>query len=133
MMNNKLYICIVLALVVLSGCSKDEEEEEFRTFSPSAINFINKEGALISGNDCVDPNNEYLIEIKVNAVGSGTSQPTRVEYTINGALYSMTFADDQSKTNPIILVEGENIAQLVESGFSSSVFRINQGDFELVE
>jgi len=51
----------------------------------------------------------------------------------SGISFSQVYTIDQSKTNPIILVEGENIAQLVESGFSSSVFRINQGDFELVE
>ena len=112
------------------SCSNDDD---VTTFSPRSISFIYSNGISLSADDCIDPNAQYAILIDVNAVGNGPSVPTKVEFTVNGAVFSTTFTDRQAKSIPIAIKEGVNIAELVKSGVSSTVYVVLQDDFELVE
>ena len=129
-MKGYVYFSLLLVVSLCVNCSGDDD---FSTFSPKTINFVNSDGTFILENDCVNPNEQYSIAIDVNTVGAGPSQPTQIEYTINGALYSATFTNDGIKEIPITLQEGTNIAQLVNNGVSSTVYITTQDDFELVE
>ncbi|RZS92450.1 hypothetical protein [Aquimarina brevivitae] len=125
----KTYICIILIALVFVGCSKDDG---VTTFSANSINFVQSDGRAIVDRDCIDPNGQYAIVIEANAVGSGPDTPTKIEFTVNGALYSTTFTNDEMKIIPITLQDGNNIAELVTNGISSSIYVIVQDDFVLV-
>jgi len=57
-----------------------------------------------------------------------------IEYTINGLLYSMTFNNVETQSNQITLIEGENVAQLLNTAFDARISYIKApSEFELVE
>ena len=123
------YLYIILFALIFTSCSNDDD---VTTFSPKSIKFIHSNGAIIEEGDCIDPSGEYAIVIEVNAVGNGPNIPTKVEFTVNGAVYSTTFTNRVSKSIPIDIKEGGNIAELVKTGISSSIYVTIQDDFVLV-
>lgn len=129
-MKFNIYSILIITLLLFSTCSK---EEEFAVITPSQINFVQEGGALLVEGDCIDPNKKYYVSITTFADGDGSFKPTKVEYTVNGISYSMTFISDGIQRNPISLEVGLNIAQIVESGYRTSIKYAIQGDFELVQ
>jgi hypothetical protein len=129
-MKSNLYILIMAILILFTGCSKDEE---FIEILPSEINFVKENGSFLTMDDCIDPNEKYYVSIKTTAVGEGSFKPTRVDYTVNGISYSMTFMRAGTQINAIALVKGLNIAQIVESGYVATINYAIQDEFELVE
>ncbi|MBW1298597.1 hypothetical protein [Aquimarina litoralis] len=128
----KKYIAINLLLVsiLFYNCSN---EDDVTTFVPISINFAYPDGTVILEDDCINPAEQFSIAIGVNTFGVGPSIPTKVDYTVNGALYSTTFTNDEIKMIPITLQEGTNIAQIVNNGRSSTIHITTQDDFVLVE
>jgi len=117
-------------LFVFSGCGKDEE---FITITPDFIAFAHADGTPITAGECINPFESYAVLIKTKSEGKGSFKTRVVEYTVNGASHSMTFMRDGTQVNKITLIEGLNIAQIVESGYVATLNFANQGDFELVE
>ncbi|MDH7444697.1 hypothetical protein [Aquimarina sp. 2201CG14-23] len=132
-MKIKSYIFVIIICILFSNCSNDETVP-VTTIVPKSIAFVKQDGTAISLFDCINPNENYAIMIRVDGEGEGEVRTTTVEYTINGIIYSMTFNKIESQLNQITLAEGENIAQLVDTGFIAKITYITApAEFELVE
>lgn len=129
-MKIKTYSILITFLIVFLSCSKDED---FTIISPANISFVHEDGSEIGIQECVNPNENYGVMIRTTSSGSGKYKVIKVDYTLNGVLHTMTFLKEGTQTNPVILVDGVNTAQIVESGYSSALYYVAQDDFELVE
>jgi len=134
-----LYIVFILTLL---ACSKDddntrtivvEEVKVIETFNPISITFVYEDGSSIQSDDCISPDLNYAIQIETTKNNEGNTNVSQIEYTINGALYSMSFSQAGIKRNPIVLVNGKNIAELVSTAVSVELNYTAQDDFELVD
>lgn len=129
-MKIKQFGILITLLMVFLSCSKDEE---FTIISPTNISFVHEDGSKISINECINPNGKYAVLIETTSKGNGKYKIIVVEYTVNGALYSMTFLKEGAQICPITLAAGQNTAQISGSALTSNIQYIAQGDFELVE
>jgi hypothetical protein len=129
-MKNKLFKVLIAFIVVLSGCSK---EEQFKTIAATSIDFVREDGTALELNECINPNTNYAIKIKTNAVGDGVFKRTTVEYTLNGVPYVMSFTSDGEQSNPIKLLEGYNKAEIVGTSFKTYIYFNTHNNYELVE
>ena len=122
-----------------TSCSTENEsiggdvspDDETLSLQPISIEFVNENGTTISS-DCLDSNENYAIRIETERTGSGAITATQIQYTLNGILYSMTFNQIGTLSQPVILVDGQNIAQLVTTGVLDEIRFVVQDDFELV-
>ena len=120
--------------IIVTNCSSDDDSTSIpntNTLNPISIEFVNENGTPIT-TDCLDVNENYAIQIVTEQEGSGSIAVTQIQYTLNGALYSMTFNQTGSQRQPIELTDGQNIAQLVDTGVTDEIRYIVQDDFELV-
>lgn len=136
-MQTKYYYITIMILCFVLGCSKNDDNPApppvtVESFDPVAIEFVYEDGTSISANDCISPDEAYAIQITTTKNSNGTTQVSKIEYTINGALYSMSFSQAGTKRNPIALVDGKNIAELAATATTDEIFYISQDDFELV-
>jgi len=122
-------LSVLLILVIIGGCSDDTE----LLLAESEISFVYEDESKVLESDCIDPNKNYKLLLRVVSNKIGDFKPTKVDYTLNGSLYSITFTSEGSKTIPVNLIEGENIAQIVRSGSESRIHVVSQEDFVLVE
>ena len=129
-MKIKIYSILITFLVVFLSCSKDEE---FTIISPANISFVHENGTDISINECINPDGKYAVKIEVTAQGSGEYKVISVDYTVNGFLKTMTFLKEGVQIDPVILIDGMNTIQIVETGYTSNIYFVKQDDFELVE
>tara|TARA_R110002049_G_scaffold307628_1_gene508688 strand:+ start:16503 stop:16916 length:414 start_codon:yes stop_codon:yes gene_type:complete len=137
-MKTKYYYITIIILCVVLGCSKNDDNPApppitVESFDPVSIEFVHEDGTSISSTDCITPDEAYSIQITTTKNSNGTTDVSKIEYTINGALYSMSFSEAGTKRNPIVLVDGRNVAELSSTGTSSEINYIEQGDFELVD
>lgn len=140
-MKQFIYILIILGGSIVIGCSSDDDnngnnpQEEVSVVSlrATSISFKHANGTSITANECLNPEDNFAIEIEVQRVGSNEVKPTQIQYTINGTLHSMTFLNSGIKSNPVEVVEGLNNAQLVDSGVSDEVSFVFQGDFQIIQ
>ena len=119
-MKTKSYNIIFTLMLLILGCSKsddsavtptpDVESKVIESFDPISISFVHEDGTSISSDECITPNVAYAIQIETKKNSQGNTQISKVEYTINGALFSMSFSQAGIKRNPISLVNGKNIA-----------------------
>ncbi len=134
-MKIKYYISTMCLFFVL-GCSKNSVDVlppvDVETFDPVEIEFVHDDGTSILAGECISPDAVYAIQIKTTKNSNGTTKVSKIEYTINGVLYSMSFSEAGTKRNPVILVDGRNFAELTSTGESTEISYIEQGDFELV-
>ncbi len=128
----KACILVIILAIIFSNCSNDDRPES-TIVKPTSISIVKADGTFISVFDCVNPSEKYSVLIKVEGEGGGPVEKSVVEYTLNGELYSMTFNRVEDQMNQITLIEGENIIQLVATGFIAKVSYVTQGEFELVE
>ena len=130
------YYITVMVLFLIMGCSKNDEDVEIfstvESFEPTSIEFVHEDGTSISDNECITPQKSYAIQIKAVKKNNGNTKVSKVEYTINGVLHSMSFSEAGTKRTPIILVNGENIAELSATTLSDKVKFVEQDDFQLV-
>jgi len=130
------YYITVMGLFLIMGCSKNDEDVEIfstvESFEPTSIEFVHEDGTSISDNECIMPQKSYAIQIKAVKKNNGNTKVSKVEYTINGVLHSMSFSEAGTKRTPIILVNGENIAELSATTLSDKVKFVEQDDFQLV-
>ena len=129
-MKIKTYSILILLLMVLLSCSKDED---FKIISPANISFVHIDGSQIGINECINPNESYGVMIRTTSSGSGKYKVIKVDYTFNGVLRTMTFLLEGTQINPVTLIDGMNTVQIVESGYSSNLYYAEQDPFELVE
>ncbi|KIQ14493.1 hypothetical protein RT99_21820 [Flavobacterium sp. MEB061] len=115
-------------MIVSFSCSDHESEI---TIVPLSISFVHADGSKITENECISPNVKYGIKIETNYVDQ--NRPFRVDYSVNGVVYTMTFTVKTSQVNPITLINGNNEAQIVGSNYKAVLKYVDQGDFELVE
>lgn len=137
-MRTKYYYLTIIALYVVLGCSKNDDNPvqpttTVESFDPVSIEFVYDDGTSIALGECITPNEAYAIQITTTKNSSGTTAVSKIEYTINGALHSMSFSQAGTKRNPIELVNGRNVAELSSTGTSSEVNYTEQGDFKLVD
>ena len=142
-MNFKSRFIVIAFIILVLGCSSDDDSgattitppppEVISSFDPVSIKFIYEDGSIIEEGECIEPNLAYAIQIETVKNPAGNTTVSQVEYTINGALYSMSFSQAGTKRNPISLADGNNIAQLVTTAISSEIRFVVQDDFTLVE
>ncbi len=137
-MQTKYYYITIIILCFVLGCSKNDDNPApppvtVESFDPVSIEFVHEDGTGITANDCITPEEAYAIQITTTKNNNGNTAVSKIEYTINGAIYSMSFTAAGTKRNPIVLVDGRNVAELSSTGTSSEVNYIEQGDFELVD
>lgn len=125
----RLYSIVIIVLIVILGCSK---EEEFTIISPANISFVHEDGSEISINECIRPSGKYAVKIRTTAEGNGKYKVINIDYAVNGSLYSMTFLSEGSQIIPVNLIDGKNTAQIAGSSLTSNIYFVAQGDFELV-
>jgi hypothetical protein len=129
-MKFKSYI-IAIAFILSLGCSK---EEEIKIIFPIKIAFVHADGSAILTSECINPNGNYAILIQTNSEGNGVSSKSiKIDYSVNGVLYNMTFVDKGKQLNPIKLVNGLNVAQILNSTYKNEIRCTSQGEFELVQ
>lgn len=109
------------------GCSENEEI----AIHPRSISFVYADGSQISENECIDPNAKYGIKIQTSF--ADINRPFRVDYSVNGVVYTMTFTNKITQINPVTLSNGSNSAQIIGTNYKATLKYIDQGDFELVE
>ncbi len=131
-MRIKACILVIILAVIFSNCSKDDGPGS-TILKPTSISIIKEDGTFISVFDCINPSEKYAVLIKVEGEGAGPVEKSVVAYTVNGELYTMTFNRLEDQQNQINLIEGENVVQIVETGFVAKVSYVAQDDFELVE
>ncbi len=144
MKSHKCFLLIIIVTFLSISCSNDDEPvdqgpsapvtpEVIESFDPIDIKFVYEDGSGIGTDECIDPENAYAIEIEVSKNSEGNTDVSKIEYTINGASYSMSFSTAGTKRNPIVFVKGKNIAELVKTAKSTEVVLVEQDDFQLVE
>ncbi len=126
-MKIKQYYILALVMFLFLACSEHEETPIYT----KGISFVHADGSKISENECISPNTKYGIKIETNFVD--INRPFRVDYSVNGVVYTMTFTTATSQVNPITLANGDNTAQVVGSNYKAILKYIDQGDFQLVE
>jgi hypothetical protein len=129
-MRIKTYSILIAFVVVFLSCSKDED---FIIISPVDIRFVHEDGSDIGINECISPNEKYGVKITTNSLGNGKYKVIEINYTINGNVRSMTFLQEGSQIDPVTLIDGMNTVQIVESGYTSNLYYVEQDDFQLVE
>jgi hypothetical protein len=129
-MKQKSYSVLIAFIIVLSSCSK---EDEFKTIAPASIAFVHADGSALLQGECINPKTNYAVLIKTNSEGSGIFKSTKVEYTLNGVPFIMSFMSDGQQLNPIKLIDGENKAEIVGTTYKAYLSLNTNTNFELVE
>ena len=133
----------IVVILMFFACSNDDnnhpapvvvqDEKVIESFDPISISFVYEDGTAIEAGACLSPGLAYAVEIETTKNNEGNTQVSQVEYTINGALFSVSFSEAGKKRNPIVFMDGRNIAELVKTAVASEVSFIAQDDFEFVE
>jgi hypothetical protein len=128
-MKHLKLIFLIPVLIAFSSCSKDDN---FKTITSESIAFVHEDGSPIAKNECINPSTKYAIAINTNSNGKGAFQDTKILYTLNGVLNIMTFTKDGQQLKVIQLIDGNNVAEIVDSNFKASLYFNSQENFELV-
>lgn len=143
-MKTNIYILLMVTIFAL-GCSNNEEiagdsigvfpqaEKVIESYDPTSIKFVYEDGTEIQSDACLSPDVAYAVQIEAQKNNAGTTQVSKIEYTVNGATFSMSFAAAGTKRNPIVFVNGINSVELVKTAESKEVFFLEQKEFQLVE
>lgn len=129
-MKHKSFSILIAFIIMLSSCSK---EDGFKTIVPASISFVHEDGSAILQGECINPNTNYVVLIKTNSEGSGVFKSTKIEYTLNGVPFIMSFMSDGQQLNPIKLINGENKAEIIGTPFKAYLSLNVNTNFELVE
>ncbi len=133
-MKIKFYILLGV-LSLLLACSKDTDEEAILV--PRLVEFVNVNGGMLSGTECIPENLNYAIRVGVEKIGTGNTQPTTITLNVNGETFSLNFSDAlEPKVVQVTLVEGRNRAELDNSNLAAEItIELPQlaAEFELVE
>ncbi|MFC4635186.1 hypothetical protein ACFO3O_14840 [Dokdonia ponticola] len=141
MKNIKYTLSFVFLLLCIIACSNDDdtapviqmEEEEVVNFVVNSIRFLDQDANVLSSSSCIDPSLEYFVQITVANNSDPNVVPTRVDYTFNGALSSVTFTNSNPIQTPVTLREGVNNVQLLSNGQTTNIFLVLPSEFEIVE
>jgi hypothetical protein len=127
------YLTFSFLIALITAFSSCSNEENFKTITPESIAFVHEDGSPIAQNECINPNTNYALLIKTSSVGTGVFKSTKVEYTLNGLPYIMTFSNDGPQLNRIKLIDGNNKAEIVGSSYKAYIYIDPHNNFELVE
>ena len=130
-----IFILIFLTIYCVSCIKEDNtgllgNEERYH---PIGIKFVYEDGTEVLDSDCISPNIKYAVQIEVTTNNNRNTKASKIEYTINGSPYSMSFIEEGVKSNPVTLVNGKNIAELVKTAVSTEYTFVEQGEFQLIE
>jgi hypothetical protein len=131
-MKIKSYYLVVI-LMIFACSPEDIPTTVVESFTPKSISFVYADGSSITSGECLSPNSAYAIQIEATKNEKGNTTVSQVAYTVNGVLYSMSFSAVGISYLPIELVEGKNIAQLVETGLTEEIAYVLEDDFILVD
>ena len=131
-------IGLIVLAITLIACSNDDDgspepEEEAINFIASRISFVDENATILTNNDCINPSLNYFVQIEVESMTSTGVEPTRVDYTFNNELFSVTFTTNTPIQAAITLREGVNSLQLLETGQSATISIVFPLEFEIVE
>lgn len=129
-MKYKLYLCSIGLFLIFISCTN---QQEFKTIIPNKIAFVHENGDPILSNECINPNTKYAIAITTKVEGNGIFTPTKVAYLINGIPYFMSFNSDGTKLNNVILVDGLNKAEIIDTPFIIYQYFNAHNEFEIVD
>ena len=134
-MKTKNVLLIAFSFLFVSCFSPDNSIDSYEhPLTATSIKFIHElDGVEVQQGECLSPNISYAIQIETINDSEANPAVTSIAYTVNGTLYNMVFSDVGARYNPIELVVGKNIVQLVKAGDFKEVLYKLQGDFELVD
>ena len=127
-----LYLLLVI-FALFPSCKKDKIiAPEFSTLAIVDIAFVYENGSVIESGACINPNKNYAIAITTKSQGLGTPKESIVKYIFNGVSSEISFTNEGTKTKKIALINGLNVAQLVETKQEAKLVLNLQTDFEQV-
>lgn len=121
---------LIMLSVVIPSCST---EQRFKTISPKSILFVHEDGTPLLQDECINPNTNYALLIKTTSDGDGIFRVTKIEYTLNGVPYVMSFSSDGEQLNKIKLIDGDNKAEILGSSVKTYLYFNSHENFELVK
>jgi len=126
------YLLVVVVLVIIS-CDSDDDNAAAPTnplLVATSINFVKANGNDLDTFTCAKFSDSYAVRVDARFEGDERPVATRLDFTVNGDIYSVTFSSNGSKLIPVNLIPGNNTAQISGSNiFSSTLFTVDQGDF----
>ena len=129
--NFKYLLLMILAL--FSSCKKDKIiAPEISTLSIVDIAFVYENGSNIEAGACINPNTNYAIAITTKSQGLGTPKESIVKYVFNGNISEISFLNEGTKIKKIALINGLNVAQIIENKQETKLVLKLQTDFEQV-
>jgi hypothetical protein len=135
--HNFKYILLVI-LALFSSCKKDKiivpeiSTSTISTLTIVDIAFVYENGSAIEAGACINPNTNYAIAITTKSQGLGTPKESIVKYIFNGNISEISFLNEGTKIMKIALINGINVAQLVENKQETKLVLKLQTDFEQV-
>ena len=126
----KYFLSVFIILSIL-GCDKDDGPGQ-ATLDIVDFKIVNQDGTSLSPTECINPNQQYAVAIQARINGEGDVQVKRVDFTVNGTPFSVTFQNSGTLTTIIPIVVGQNLVQLVDSGLSDSITLLAPTEFEAV-
>jgi hypothetical protein len=129
----KTNLILLISILFFISCDENQLREFESELNPVSISFVYEDGTPIPLEECLSDENEYAIEIETVNINESEPLITKVDFTFNGTLYSLTFSEPGKLRVPVNLRDGSNVCQIVETQFSSEVIFTRQDDFSLVE
>jgi hypothetical protein len=122
-----------MILALFSSCKKDKIiAPEISTLSIVDIAFVYENGSNIEAGACINPNTNYAIAITTKSQGLGTPKESIVKYVFNGNISEISFLNEGTKIKKIALINGLNVAQIIENKQETKLVLKLQTDFEQV-
>ncbi|SHG51796.1 hypothetical protein [Winogradskyella jejuensis] len=131
----KIYktVAVLFIAALTFSCSGDDDNTEEAIIDVTNLRILAQDGFSVGVSDCIDPNENYLVEITISTQNNiQLTEPVVVNYTVNGNTSSVTFTQVGIKTIPVNFVTGENVVELVESGTSVSLTVVAPSEFVLL-
>ena len=129
----KYPIYLILFIFIFISCESDDDRTT--NLTPVSIEFTFSDGSAIPLGGCISDQEQYAIQIETidQTNGNATIQRTTIEFTYNGAFYSMSFSEPGVQRVPVELIDGDNVCQLLSNGTSTTMRFVKQDDFMQVE
>ena len=127
-----LYLLLVI-FALFSSCKKSKIiVPDNTTLTIVDIAFVYENGSDIEAGACINPNTNYAIAITTKSQGQGTPKESIVKYVFNGNISEISFSNEGTKIKKVALINGLNMAQLVETKQEAKLILKLQTDFEQV-
>ena len=129
---NFKYISILsISLILIGSCKKLDLNDVLYGITPISIKYVNGDSTAITANDCINPYNNYLLEISIKVNDANSTTPHSVHYTLNDSAKQIEFIKTGKKYVPVKFVEGFNTVKLDATTLKDTLTTHYQ-EFELV-